>query len=65
LETQKLNMGRLVPLIHPPQTSIGMMHDIVWQNSYQTLVDQDVFTEPLDISEAYTLRFLKQIYPSS
>lgn len=65
LETQKLSVARLLPLIHPPRTSIGMMQDSVWQNSYQILVDQGVFTKPLDISKAYTLSFLKQIYPSS
>jgi NitT/TauT family transport system substrate-binding protein len=65
LETQKLSMARVVPLIHPPQTPIGMMQDVVWQNSYQILGDQGLFTEPLDITKAYTLSFLKEIYPSS
>jgi NitT/TauT family transport system substrate-binding protein len=64
LETQKASMGRLLPLINPTGTDVGMMQAEVWENAHQVLVNQGVLAEPMDVNAAYTLQFLNQIYPS-
>jgi NitT/TauT family transport system substrate-binding protein len=65
LETQKLNMARLLPLIKPAQSNVGMMQARVWENAHNILVTQGVLSEPLAVNEAYTLQFLDQIYGSN
>jgi NitT/TauT family transport system substrate-binding protein len=62
LETQKESVLRLIPLINPARAQIGMMKPEVWQHAYQILRDQGVLTEDLDITKAYTLQFLNEIY---
>jgi NitT/TauT family transport system substrate-binding protein len=62
LETQKESIARLLPLVNPARAQIGMMKPEVWENAYQILQDQGVLTETIDITKAYTLTFLNQIY---
>ncbi len=64
LTSQKLSMGKLLPLINIPNSHIGMMQADVWQRAYQTLVDQGILdkSKPLDVTTAYNLSFVQQIY---
>lgn len=34
----------------------------VWHGMYDTLYDQGLLEKPFDIDQAYTMRFLKEIY---
>jgi hypothetical protein len=34
----------------------------VWQGMNQILIDQRLLTKPFEADQAYTLRFLKEIY---
>jgi NitT/TauT family transport system substrate-binding protein len=39
---------------------IGAMTDARWQNFYQTVSDQGLYPKGLDITKAYTLRFVNR-----
>jgi hypothetical protein len=52
----------MLPLLNPVGTKIGMMDEKTWQATYQMEIDQKFLSKPVDISSAYTLNLLKQIY---
>lgn len=59
---QTTMMEAMLPLVHTGEDKIGWMKSEVWQGMYQILSEQKLLEKPLDVSQAYTLRFLKEIY---
>jgi len=51
-----------VPLIYTGQDEIGWMRGEVWQSMYEILVEQNLLEKPVDVEQAYTTRFLEEIY---
>jgi ABC-type nitrate/sulfonate/bicarbonate transport system substrate-binding protein len=52
-----------LPLINTGEDPIGWMKPEVWVGMEQFLREQNVLTEPVDVTQAYTLKFLQEIYP--
>jgi len=50
------------PLIHTGKAEIGWMQDDVWQQMHQMLLDGGILTQPINVTEAYTMQFLNKIY---
>ena len=61
-ELQTAMMEAMLPLVHTGEDQIGWMKAEVWQGMYQILLEQRLLARPFDIDQAYTLRFLKEIY---
>lgn len=51
-----------IPLVHTGENQIGWMRAEVWEGMYQTLLDQGLLAQPLDVTTAYTTKFLTSIY---
>ncbi len=51
-----------IPFINTGENYIGWMEPEVWDAMAQTLRDQGVLSNPLDIEQAYTRQFLEEIY---
>ena len=60
LETDKMTAS--VPLVNTGDDFIGWMKPEVWAAMEQTLREQGVLANTLDIEQVYTLQFLKDIY---
>jgi NitT/TauT family transport system substrate-binding protein len=56
------SMQASVPLLNVPGRPIGGMLARDWNSTYQTLQNMNLITTPIDVNEAYTLRFLVKIY---
>ena len=50
------------PLVHTGEDQIGWMRAEVWQGMHDILLEQGLLDEPLDLDEAFTVQFLKEIY---
>jgi len=61
-EHQTLMMEIQAPLIHTGKSEMGWMEDSVWQGMHQILLDGGILDQPIDLSEAYTMQFLNEIY---
>ena len=61
-EFQTAMMEAMLPLVHTGEDQIGWMKAEVWQGMYQILLEQRLLARPFDVNQAYTLRFLKEIY---
>ncbi len=59
---QEAGMLASVPLFKPMGTQPGMMTPAVWTFTYQTMRDQGLLSDDMDVSTAYTLDFLDKIY---
>jgi NitT/TauT family transport system substrate-binding protein len=62
----KLQVGQMtasLPLINTGEDHIGWMKPETWAGMEKLLTDQGVITAPLDVTSAYTMQFLNQIYP--
>jgi NitT/TauT family transport system substrate-binding protein len=55
-------MQRSIPLINPPDSSLGMMSPEVWETTYKILEEQKVLPKPVDVKTAYTLDFLNKVH---
>jgi NitT/TauT family transport system substrate-binding protein len=62
LDEQKAAMAISLPLLKPAGSQAGAMTDSAWKSTYQILQDQKILTAPLDVTQAYTLTFLNQVY---
>lgn len=51
-----------IPLIHTGQHPIGWMTREIWEEAAQILLEQKILSRPLDLEQAYTTRFLRQVY---
>jgi NitT/TauT family transport system substrate-binding protein len=63
-DVQLVAMQRSLPLLKPAGSVPGAMTDDAWTYIMQTLTAQEILTEPLDVTQAYTLQFLNEIYGS-
>ena len=61
-EVQIAQMEASVPLVHTGEDHIGWMRAEVWQGMHDILLEQDLLTAPLDISQVYTMEFLENLY---
>lgn len=61
-ELQTAMMEAMLPLVHTGEDQIGWMKAEVWQGMYQILLEQKLLAKPFDVGQAYSLRFLKEIY---
>jgi len=61
-QLQTAMMEAMLPLVHTGEDRIGWMKDEVWKGMYQILLEQKLLAKPFDVNQAYTLRFLKEIY---
>jgi len=60
LENAKMTAS--VPLVSTGEDYIGWMKPDLWAGMEATLREQGVITQPLDVTEVYTLQFLQEIY---
>ena len=61
-QVQTAMMEAMLPLVHTGEDQIGWMKAEVWKGMYQILLEQRLLAHPFDVDQAYTLRFLKEIY---
>jgi NitT/TauT family transport system substrate-binding protein len=62
LELQTAMMEAMLPLVHTGEDQIGWMKAEVWQGMYQILLEQKLLAKPFDVGQAYSLRFLNEVY---
>ena len=60
---QTTQMIASLPLINTGEDQIGWMKPEIWAGMEQVLREQGVLTQPVDVTQAYTLQFLQAIYP--
>jgi NitT/TauT family transport system substrate-binding protein len=60
LETARMTAS--IPLANTGEDFIGWMKPETWEGMEQTLRGQGALTQPLDINEVYTQKFIKEIY---
>lgn len=60
LEIAKMTSS--LPLVNTGEDHIGWMKPEVWAGMEKTLREQRVLTKPLDVTQVYTVQFLKEIY---
>lgn len=56
------SMNASLPFINPRRSQPGMMSAETWQFIYDMLTDQQILTQPQDITAAYDLHFLEAVY---
>ena len=61
LENNKMNAS--LPLINTGEDHIGWMKPEIWSGMEKTLREQGL-SQPLDVTQVYTMQFLNKIYPS-
>jgi NitT/TauT family transport system substrate-binding protein len=59
---QTAMMESLMPLVHTGEDRIGWMKPAVWKGMVDVLLDQQILDAPFDVSQAYTMRFLAEMY---
>ncbi len=65
LASETESAQRSVPLLNPPNSSLGMMKPELWEFTRQILLEQNLLTGEVDLESAYTLSFLNRIYGAS
>lgn len=60
LENMRMNI--ILPLVNTGEDYIGWMKPEIWAGMEKTLREQGVLTQPLDVTQVYTLQFLQEIY---
>jgi len=61
-ELQTAMMEAMLPLVHTGEDRIGWMKAEVWKGMSQILLEQKLLAKPFNVDQAYTLRFLNEIY---
>lgn len=61
-ETQTAMMEAMLPLVNTGEDQIGWMKPEIWHEMYGTLLDQGLLEKPFDVDQAYTMRFIKEVY---
>ncbi|MHB0981415.1 MAG: ABC transporter substrate-binding protein [Thermoleophilia bacterium] len=59
---ENLRMSIMLPLVNTGEDHIGWMKPGIWAGMEATLREQGVITQPLDVTQVYTLKFLEEIY---
>ena len=60
LETAKMTAS--LPLVNTGEDHIGWMKSEIWAGMEKTLREQRAITAPVDVTQVYTLQFLREIY---
>jgi NitT/TauT family transport system substrate-binding protein len=60
LETARMTAS--LPLINTGEDFIGWMKPEIWTGTERTLREQGLLNTPLDVTQAYTMEFLQEIY---
>jgi NitT/TauT family transport system substrate-binding protein len=60
LETAR--MAASIPFINTGEDFLGWMKPEVWSGMERTLREQGLLNVPLDVTQAYTMEFLQEIY---
>lgn len=60
LENEKMITS--IPLVNTGEDFIGWMKPELWAGMERTLREQGVLTEPLDVTQVYTMQFIEEIY---
>jgi len=55
-------MTAALPLINTGEDFIGWMKPEIWSGMEKTLREQKVITQTVDVSQVYTMQFIKEIY---
>lgn len=63
IELENKRFVVMSPLINTGEDYIGWMKPEIWAGMELTLREQDVLTQPLDVSQVFTMQFLQGIYP--
>jgi NitT/TauT family transport system substrate-binding protein len=61
-DLENAKMIASIPLVNTGEDHIGWMKPEVWAGMAQTLRGQGVLTAPLDVTQAYTMHFVEEIY---
>jgi len=61
-DIQAAMMEAMLPLVHTGEDRIGWMKPEIWNEMYDTLLTQGLLEKPFDVDQAYTIRFMKEIY---
>jgi NitT/TauT family transport system substrate-binding protein len=61
-DMQTAMMEAMLPLVHTGEDQIGWMKPEIWHEMYGTLSAQGLLEKPFDVDQAYTMRFIKEIY---
>jgi len=61
-ELESAKMTASIPLVNTGADFIGWMKPGVWAGMEQTLREQGVLTQPVDMTQGYTMQFLEEIY---
>jgi NitT/TauT family transport system substrate-binding protein len=59
---ENLKMAASIPLVNTGEDHIGWMKPEIWSGMEQTLREQAVLTQELDVTQVYTMQFLEEIY---
>lgn len=62
LNLEYLRMISSLPLVNTGEDHIGWMKPEIWSGMEKTLREQAVLTQPLDVTQTYTMQFLEEIY---
>ena len=55
-------MEAMLPLVDTGDDRIGWMEPDIRREMYGTLSDQGLLEKPFDVDQAYTMRFINEIY---
>lgn len=59
---ENIRMNVMLPLVNTGEDHIGWMKPEIWAGMEQTLREQGMLAQPLDVTQVYTLQFLQEIY---
>jgi NitT/TauT family transport system substrate-binding protein len=62
LQHETAQMIASIPLVNTGEDFIGWMKPEIWAGMEQVLSEQGVIAAPLDVTQAYTMKFLQEIY---
>jgi NitT/TauT family transport system substrate-binding protein len=62
LNLENLRMISTLPLVNTGEDHIGWMKPEIWSVMEKTLLQQAVLTQPMDVTQTYTMQFLEEIY---
>ncbi len=61
-EMQTAMMEAMLPLVHTGEDHVGWMKSDVWNEMYETLLEQGLLEKSFDVNKAYTTKFIEEIY---
>jgi NitT/TauT family transport system substrate-binding protein len=62
VDVESAKMTASLPLVNTGEDFIGWIKPEVWEHMANTLREQGTLTQPVDITQVYTLQFLQEIY---